>query len=980
MSARLAALLRTCGFPGADFERLFTIIDSATGKHAQRKPDVVIPNGGTHIVSAKDGERLEREALATAIQYIRDLSPVTKLGEVFALTYPRKGESFHLHVLPSGSRAEVSLVLDSLEEVSDAIAQTIRGRIAELEQRQEPVQDEAKRLLRYAAMDLAELLESVPEDELEEIFGGHDFFHAALETLLTKKERKEALKLGPAYLFVNQIFFYILLSQAAKAAGNDELYPAVKEKDRASPKRLHDEYFSRVRLKDYEPIYGPNVARFFDEAKAGRAVEHLVEMITQLAPKLTVPDLVGQIFQGLIPLSIRKPLGAHYTNPNAAALLARLAVKDSDWKVIDLACGSGTLLVATYRQKLSLAGDSSKLASLHKRFVEHDITGIDVMAFSCHLAAVNLALQQPLLDTDRVRIGRRDSTLLRPGDDIVPASDALAVEFKQTNLGDDFEKRRTSSPRVPSLKVGDPSTFKLSKVNLVIMNPPFTSQNNLSKDYRKALQYRFSSYSKLLFWKTSQQIYFLLLADRFLESEGKVAAVLPLTTFTGVAFQPLIKHLVENYTIEAIIVGLGRSSFSEDTSLTECLFLATKHGGVKSHKFKLVGLQTRPENWNEKEISEIYGMIVSGKSKSELGIVKEIAQEELLHGKQTLSLMFLRLDPVYDRSWGLLASAFARSTVRLIRVKDLFNRGLEVTEVYHGKYRPLQVGPKAIIACRTEERAVKNTDRLILKKETKNHIEFVDKINPASKFVFNRSSYSDFIRRFSYLRRMDASSDTDFIVNEVTPDLEKAMNAFYPKTEATRHIRNIKLSGWRKIMAHGSSRVNISARANVAAPGTMLLAYRSETPSFLGGYGYNVRGFANTREEKLFVLWFNSTMALMELLAKTTITEGPWMKFEQFTTEQLTYPDPVKLSEEQWREIDECWDTLSGMEVPSLLEQLQKGNKVREQIDTTLLQLLGVSKGDARLLSKELQSGVLAAIDLLRKTIGYETDEDEEDI
>ena len=955
-------------------------MDEATGKHAERKPDVVFSDGGTHIVSAKYGERLEREAIATAINYIRDLSPVTKLGEVFAVTYAKKGESFHLHVLPSGSKQEVSVVLDTLEEVADAISGTVRGRLAELEQRQEPVQDEAKRLLRYAAMDLAELLDKVPETELEEIFGGHNFFHAALETLLTKEERKEALRVGPAYLFVNQVLFYILLSQAAKTGGKEDVYPSIAREDRSSPEKLRDIYFSKVRRKDYEPIYGPNVAKFFDEAKTGRAVEHLVDTIMQMSPKLTVPDLVGQIFQGLIPLSIRKPLGAHYTNPNAAALLARLSVLDAHYKVLDLACGSGTLLVAAYRRKTELAKPATA-SSLHRRFVEEEITGLDVMAFSCHLAAVNLALQQPLLDTDRVRIGRRDSTVLHPGDEVIPAEEALPEEFKQAKMDDDFEKIAKPSPKVPGMKEGASGTFKLSKVNLVIMNPPFTSQNNLSPDYRDALKYRFAEYSKLLFWKTSQQIYFLLLADRFLEKDGKVAAVLPLTTFTGVAFRPLVQYLVENYAIETIIVGLGRCSFSEDTSLTECLFMAQKTKVSKNHKFKLVGLKSRPETWTESDVKDIYKMIAEEKSIPGLGKVTEIPQEELLPGNQTLSTLFLRLEPAYDRAWKVVQDAYGRSKVRLVSVKDLFNRGVEVTEVYHGKYRPLQVGPKAILACRTEERAVKNTDRMIFHKENKERIEFVDKMNPKARHSFKRGSFSPFIRRFSYFRTMDISRDTDFIVNEMTPEIERTMSGFYSKTEANRHIRNIKRAGWRGIINHGSARVNICARADLSSPGTMLLAYRSESPTFLGGYGYNVRGFAGPREEKLFTLWFNSSMALIELLAKATITRGTWLKLEQFTTEQLSIPDPAKLPEEHWKSIEKCWNVMSKKEVPSLMEQLRSGSDVRELIDVTLLRILGADAATAKAVSKELRSGALAGIELLRKTMtkGPQKITDEED-
>lgn len=252
-------------------------------------------------------------------------------------------------------------------------------------------------------------------------------------------------------------------------------------------------------------------------------------------------------------------------------------------------------------------------------------------------------------------------------------------------------------------------------------------------------------------------------------------------------------------------------------------------------------------------------------------------------------------------------------------------------------------------------------------------------LNPGAKYTFGRDSVSAFIRRFSYLRAMDISIDTDLIANEVTPELEHTMNALYPKTEATRHLRNIKRAGWRGIIAHGSARVNISTRANLAAPGTVFLAYRSETPAFLGGYGYNFRGFACTREEKLFVLWFNSTLALMELLAKATITEGSWVKLEQFTTEQLTIPDPAKLPEEHWKSIEECWELVSKSKATSLLEQLTTGSDVRERVDVTLLQVMGADKITAKAVSTRLRLGVLATIELLRRTMGKASKEPAEE-
>ena len=100
--------------------------------------------------------------------------------------------------------------------------------------------------------------------------------------------------------------------------------------------------------------------------------------------------------------------------------------------------------------------------------------------------AVNLALQQPLLETDFVRAGRVDFTGLRPNDTIQPTGHALPEEFHQKTFYYDFSNDSETRPvmkRVPSLKKDQEYPIETPKVDVVIMNPPFTSQNNLSEDY-----------------------------------------------------------------------------------------------------------------------------------------------------------------------------------------------------------------------------------------------------------------------------------------------------------------------------------------------------------------------------------------------------------------------------------------------------------------------------------------------------------------
>jgi hypothetical protein len=486
------------------------------GRTQLSKPDLEIADGGVHILSAKIGENKVFEAYRTATEYKAELPLAVEmrdrqLGEVFALTYPKiKGESYHLYILPREGRHREILpqTSESIQDIAELILNAIRGEFDELVKRAEPTVAVARRILFYGALELADAMRNVKEQELELVFGGHDFFKSVLESQLKDEERRQALRTGPAFLFVNQVLFYVLLSEAERKAGTDK-FPEIKEEHSSQPSILQNEYFNRVRSRNYEPIYGLDVSHLFRGKRAENACRGVVQAIQGLAPSLDSPDLVGQVFQTLIPLQIRKPLGAHYTNPRAAAFLAGLAIDKPNVTVLDPACGSGTLLVAAYRRKLKLLGLSrtQRLSKVHREFVERDITGLDAMAFSAHLAAVNLALQSPLQDTEHVRIGTCDSTRQYPG---TPIAEALPLpwELKQVTL---LEKPKTSQQRKKikgPVKVSDSqvSPFVLDRVDLVIMNPPFTSYDNMTPDYRNGLRHLFSSersaYRDAIHWKT----------------------------------------------------------------------------------------------------------------------------------------------------------------------------------------------------------------------------------------------------------------------------------------------------------------------------------------------------------------------------------------------------------------------------------------------------------------------------------------------
>jgi hypothetical protein len=190
-NSRLAEELKRLGFPLAQFEPIVKTLSG--GRSIVRKPDVGIKNGGYHFVSGKLGERQELEAYRSADEYKTTFDGLKDLGDVFAVTYPAgKGERFHIHVLPRvGRETAVSFTVESLESVAVRIADTINGRIAELDQFADPLASVAPRFLRNAALELAQGIKGVKDEDLEEVFGGKAFFGPSFKDLFLEPRREK---------------------------------------------------------------------------------------------------------------------------------------------------------------------------------------------------------------------------------------------------------------------------------------------------------------------------------------------------------------------------------------------------------------------------------------------------------------------------------------------------------------------------------------------------------------------------------------------------------------------------------------------------------------------------------------------------------------------------------------------------------------------------------------------------------------------
>jgi hypothetical protein len=639
-------------------------------------------------------------------------------------------------------------------------------------------------------------------------------------------------------------------------------------------------------------------------------------------------------------------------------------------------------LVAAYQRKKALSPEADP-NRLHTQFVEHDLTGMDAMAFSAHLAVVNLASQMPLTRTRHVRIATTDSTVRKPEETIPSAQDALPHEFLQTTLLSDPGKRSPSRRPRGAVRASKRADSKLDLYNaeLVIMNPPFTYWGNMAKQYRENLKMRFVNerpiYRTIIVKKTSQQIFFYLLAERFLVPGGTLAAVSPLTTFTGRAFQEFTKWFCSFYTVHYIVVGLGRCAFSEETSLTECMVVATRGSSPEGHRFRMIGTQLDPSVWTVEQIERIAIAAENGASIPGIVTTMMANQNELLPGNRTLAGLYLGLLPEYEKARINLGQVLKHS--RASSMKKYFEaKHVDIHRYVLGSEHlsgPKSYGTQALLVCRVEERALKNIDRLIVRVWDKKILE-VSNRKTGAIFSLSPSVGRTAIRRFSLIPTIDASKTADLVIVSVDPAVRTLMESIYGKQDTRRFLSNInarslkwKGGRWEARVALGSSRVLLFYRIDLSSPSTTVLSVYTDEPSFMAGGGYFFENLESDREAKFLSMWLNCSAVLHRILGTMTITRGTYIQYEKFMIEELPVPRFWEFSEDEWEVVENLFASVAQIEIPSLMDQLQLGGGARGEIDRVMLGFLDVPDENRENIANSLRAGCLSALEMLRDTM-----------
>jgi len=257
----------------------------------------------------------------------------------------------------------------------------------------------------------------------------------------------ETLAQQIAYKIIGKLLFYITLRRQNSFLPRLEL---AADNYMASVKKMYG-MFQQALAVDYQAIFAPDIT---DEIKLSAGT---VKIIVQLAENLThwsfemmQLDVIGHVFERLIPEDARHSLGQYFTPDNLVDLITSFCVNDGNDCVMDPTCGTGTFLIRAYQRLKYL-----KLQQHHNML--NQVWGFDIAGFPAELATINLYRQDLSDYLNFPRVLQRDFFEVMPGQ---------KFEFP---------------PPKKTTKVGDRITVEIPKFDALVGNFPFIRQELIEK-------------------------------------------------------------------------------------------------------------------------------------------------------------------------------------------------------------------------------------------------------------------------------------------------------------------------------------------------------------------------------------------------------------------------------------------------------------------------------------------------------------------
>lgn len=387
----------------------------------------------------------------------------------------------------------------------------------------------------------------------------------------TSASNRRAVRRGvadqAAYLLVNEILFSKLLEDAPTSedtpasedvptsedtpASEDAVDPLA-----AGPLRVQDgpedDFRHLVETADFEASYGHDP--IYGEIPLDPVEEELREFAAELDERDLTRfdgDVVGRIYEGVIPPERRREMGEYYTPPAICDLITRLTVTEASDTVLDPACGSGGFLVSAYHRIREQLPDPT---GSHDGILGQ-LSGVEINRFPAHLTAINLAIQG----------------CSHPREVDVAIDDFFDVTRPQR-----FGRERAGAEGGEADDEGE-STGRMDGFDAVVGNPPYVRQENIDdKDHVRDHLDGEAVDAEYVSRRSDVYTYFLTHGTEFLAEGGDLGFVTSDRWLDTQYGEDVQRFVLDNYRIRAIVT-FDRQVF-DDALVDSSVLVLRKEG------------------------------------------------------------------------------------------------------------------------------------------------------------------------------------------------------------------------------------------------------------------------------------------------------------------------------------------------------------------------------------------------------------------
>ena len=643
-------------------------------------------------------------------------------------------------------------------------------------------------------------------------------------------------------------------------------------------------------------------------------------------------DLMGRVYHWL--LHHAKYLGTYYTSVPAATLLLKLALAANRWpvtwksvealrgfNVADLACGTGTLLMAAsqaitdnFIRCAAQAGrkvDDSALKELHQALMENIIHGYDVLPSAVHLTASTLALLAPEIAFRKMQL--YSLPLGKMGRAIHLGSiDFLSANVVQTQF--DLMSNVPAADVATAVTGGGmvASEAPLPELDLCVMNPPFVrsvggnllfgslplDRSEMQKELRRLLSSRNEG---VVLANTTAGLgsVFTAIADRHIKPGGRLALVLPAAFTTGVAWTNTRALIEQKYELEMVIASheANHWNFSENTDLSEILVVARKKKSGVAENSADAGTATFVNLWLNPKTSA-----------DALAIADAILQSQPAEIGEA-SKPTNRVTPLVigERKYGEALSIPRASLKGVPWIGCAFAQTDLVRAAWYLRSGALWLpGTKDVVPLKIAR------------------LGDIAALGPDRRDIYDGFERSTSPTSYPALWSHNAE--------EMTSVSAKPNSWLSPRAKPApgRPKRPVDLL-WPK-----AGRVMIAERMRLNTQCVFAVTLPKKALSNV--WWPACLKVADRRTDKALVMWLNSSPGLLLMIAHRVPTEGPWISFKKPTLEEVPVLDVRALSESQLVDLENTFDEIADRELKPVGHIAS--DETRALIDATLARVL----------------------------------------